>query len=103
QRRSLRTVSNGHTTEYPEWLTCVRPVIPILSDRQATRRRPPNEPAKNRQMKLTVTPIGDRQPLSLLQIHHQLSDIYRMVWAGHPLRIFYQDEGTEGYRVGVHG
>src|SRR5699024_3178131 len=57
QRRSLRTVSNGHTTEYPEWLTCFRPVIPILSDRQATRRRPPNEPAKNRQMKLTVTHI----------------------------------------------
>src|SRR5699024_7540343 len=55
QRRSLRNVSNGHTTEYPEWLTCFRPVIPILSDRQATRRRPPNEPAKNRQMKLTVT------------------------------------------------
>src|SRR5699024_657257 len=60
QRRSLRTVSNGHTTEYPEWLTCFRPVIPILSDRQATRRRPPNEPAKNRQMKLTVTAYSRR-------------------------------------------
>src|SRR5699024_1930099 len=61
QRRSLRTVSNGHTTEYPEWLTCFRPVIPILSDRQATRRRPPNEPAKNRQMKLTVTLLGGQE------------------------------------------